>query len=502
MSWRSIILTAAILFAAWADLAAAASPARLFVIDPAPLRPAEQTMLATLQGLANRTNAQVWLRAGGMSEILLQRLAHEGTALQTRTSVWQLVEEFRSAIAGAVIVDLRSDSLNAATSLAGLLNGVVADSTLTNELAAARLPVIADARGLTDADIFEKHRSEFARGIAVEQVRSKHYHLRDWAVAKRAFTYSTTNASEQTRYVKELGPLTEVFGWGLDERKFVEHVSQGGGAVIPADWSLNLSAMQHLAAAIPDRKLLELPDVRPDERIVCFVMTDGDNVQFMAGGFVTAPGFWANTNRGGFAMTWEMPPILARIAPPALAHYFETAMPNDDFVTGPSGFGYYFPNHVPDRAAHALKTAGMMKKSKLRIASVLNSGGSMADARELLDHPEIDAVFYKDYAPYNRPRGRVDWYSGKPAVGYRFVLWGNKPENFPAGVASAIASMPNHPKSPEDRFALINVHAWSFRELGGPMGAVAETIRRLPTGTRVVTATHFVELLKRANADK
>ncbi len=490
------------LLAAWTDPVLAASPARLFVIDPTPLKPAEQTMLATLQGLANRTNAQIWLRTGGMSEIILQRLVRDGTAPMTRTSVWQLVDEFRPAIAGAVLVDLKSESLNAATSLAGLLNGVVADATLTNELAAAGLPVIADARGLTDAEVLAKHGAGFARGIAVEQVRSKHYHLRDWAVAKRAFTYSTTNASEQIRYVKELGPLTEVFGWGPDERKLVEHVSQGGGAVIPADWSLNLSAMQHLKAAIPDRKQQALPDVKPGERIVCFVMTDGDNVQFMAGGFVTAPGFWANTNRGTFPMTWEMPPILARISPPALAHYFETSTTNDDFVTGPSGFGYYFPNHVPDRAAHAAKTAGMMKQSKLRIASVLNAGGSMADARELLEHPEVDAVFYKDYAPYNRPRGRVDWHYGKPAIGYRFVLWGNKPENFPAGVASAITAMPGDPKSPEDRFALVNVHAWSFRELGGPMGAVAETIRGLPPGTRVVTATHFVELLKRAKADR
>lgn len=502
MPWRFLLLLTALLSPAFGSATAANVPAKMWVIDPAPLPPAEQTLLATVQGLANRTNAQIWLRADGMSEVVLQQLAREGTELVARTSVWQMVAEFRSSIAGVIVCDLKGESLNAATSLAGLRDAVVADASLTNQLAAAGVRVLADVRGQTEADIFAHHAAGFPKGIAVEQVRSKHYHLRDWAVAKRAFTYATTNAAEQVRYVKALGPLTEVFGWGPDERKLVEHVSQGGGAVIPADWSLNLSALQHLPKDLPRRTSLALPDLKPGERVVCFVMTDGDNIQFMAGGFVSSPGFWANTNRGTFPMSWEMPPILARIAPRALAHLYATTSAQDDFVTGPSGFGYYFPNHVPDRAAHAAKSATMAAASGVKIVSVLNSGGSMDDAREILERPEVDAVFYKDYAPYNRPRGRVVWHSGKPVVGYRFVLWANNPRNLPAGVARAIAALPTEAKSPEDRFALVNVHAWSFREKGGPMEAVKETIRQLPPETRVVTATQFVELLKQTNSGK
>ena len=47
------------------------------------------------------------------------------------------------------------------------------------------------------------------------------------------------------------------------------------------------------------------------------VMSDGDNLQVMAGSFVTNRGFWASPLRGRFNMTWEMPPILAEIAPRA-----------------------------------------------------------------------------------------------------------------------------------------------------------------------------------------
>ena len=38
---------------------------------------------------------------------------------------------------------------------------------------------------------------------------------------------------------------------------------------------------------------------------------------------------------------------------------------------------------------------------------------------------------------------------------------------------------------------MINVHAWSFKEIGGPMEAVKQTIDLLPRKTRVVTAAEF-----------
>jgi hypothetical protein len=43
---------------------------------------------------------------------------------------------------------------------------------------------------------------------------------------------------------------------------------------------------------------------------------------------------------------------------------------------------------------------------------------------------------------------------------------------------------------------LINVRAWSFKELGGPMEAVKQTVDLLPRKTRVVTAEEFFILLR------
>ena len=63
-------------------------------------------------------------------------------------------------------------------------------------------------------------------------------------------------------------------------------------------------------------------------------------------------------------------------------------------------------------------------------------------------------------------------------------------------MAQAIAQMPAKPLTDQASYAIINVHAWSWKEIGGPMEAVKRTIDLLPPGTRVVTAEELVILLR------
>jgi hypothetical protein len=96
----------------------------------------------------------------------------------------------------------------------------------------------------------------------------------------------------------------------------------------------------------------------------------------------------------------------------------------------------------------------------------------------------------------------VRWHRGKPSVSYRFLLWESKdrqgvlrPDWLPGGVADAVSKMPAEAKAGASAYALVNVHAWSFRDSGGPMGAIGRTIDALPPQVRVVTATEFFALL-------
>ena len=64
-------------------------------------------------------------------------------------------------------------------------------------------------------------------------------------------------------------------------------------------------------------------------------------------------------------------------------------------------------------------------------------------------------------------------------------------------MADAVAHMPAAPDKDPASYALVNVHAWSFGDIGGPMEAVKRTIDALPPGTRVVTAGDLLTLMRR-----
>jgi len=475
----------------------------LWVVDPQGLKGPENALLASIQGVLNRTSAVVWVKGAGMNARILEDLRDEGWVLREVRGPWSLLREHRAAFAGLVIGQVGTESLNRATTLAGLTNALVADPSLVEQLVAEGWPVLVDARSRSTADVWAETHARVARGVMIHQDSSKTLHLRDLAMSLGAWTVYEEPAAERTRQVQALGPNTRVYGWGRDELEFVREVSQGGGAVIPADWSLNLSALRHLPATRPVHSRPAKPRARSSgERVVAFVVSDGDNLQWVGGRFVDDPGFWASPLRGRFAVTWEMPPEAWVMAPRILGKILGMASPNDDFIAGPSGYGYQFPGHLPDRPAAAAETVRAVARVDWPLVTLLNAGGVQDSSKDWLERPEIRGVLYKDYAPYNRGRGAVYWHQGKPSVSYRYLLWEQKdrsgalrPDWLPAGVAGAVERQPSGAEAGSDAFALVNVHAWSFRDSGGPMGAIGRTIEALPPRVRVVTATEFFELI-------
>ncbi len=473
------------------------TPPELWSVDLKKLTHAEQTLALSLQGLISKKKPAIWIRSSGMNALLLEEMRGEGTKVHDVASVWDLVEKFRSSIRGYIVYDLKTDSINVATSLCGPRRAVAVDGSIVDRAKQAGLREILDVRGIDEVRAFAKHSQLFSSKVVVVQDESKHAHLRDWAVHQNAFCFYGVGDRERIRILRKIGRAPNVFGWE-GEHDFVRSVSQSGGTVLPADWSHNLSTLSRLTVAIPRRPRRYPEPAEKGERIVAFVMSDGDNIQWMGGGFVKARGFWASPHRGTFPMTWEMAPILSEVAPRALRHFYRTASTGanlDDFITGPSGAGYSFPHYLPDRSAFAKRTAKLMKKSRLSVVTVLNSRGTMQESLELLEQREVLGAIYKGWI-YDSEKGRILWHRGKPCVSYRYLLWEPKPEKSPEGVARAIGELPADPTNDSASYALINVHAWSFKSIGGPMEAVKRCIDLLPPKTRVVTAEQFVILLR------
>ena len=135
--------------------------------------------------------------------------------------------------------------------------------------------------------------------------------------------------------------------------------------------------------------------------------------------------------------------------------------------------------------------------------SVINDNhGTLDDVVPLLQLPEVDGVIYKQYSPYNGLHGAMSCSSDplgrdKFAVAYQFLLWegASHPNDTPQAVADAVSQMPSSPETDPTSYALVNVHAWSWNSIGGPIEAVKQTIDLLPPNTRVVTINEFFRLL-------
>jgi hypothetical protein len=232
----------------------------------------------------------------------------------------------------------------------------------------------------------------------------------------------------------------------------------------------------------------------PNARYMAFVMSDGDNLQWLTNSFVDNASFWASPLRGTLPMTWEVSPLLSRVAPRVLQYLYATATPQDAFIAGAGAPGYTYLHQQPNRAALAKQSAPYLRDSDLPIVSTLNdNAGRMEETAEMLDLPGVSGVIYKDYAPYNRSAGKIFWRNGKPCVSYKFVLWEKLME--PEQLAEQVRAMPTAPLADECSYALVNVHAWSYGKAGGPMEAVRRAIAMLPPNTRVVTADQIMQML-------
>jgi len=488
----AVVITAAV--AAGADQFPKAGFKEIWVIEHGKMTKPEQLLAQTLQGLtADNKDARIWLKSDGAYRVLLDQMVTEGVREHEVESVWTLYRRFRPQVRGMIVCTIGNDSLNVATSLCGPKQCVAIDESLLEKAKSEGLTVIEDVRGMDDRSVLAKYKDLFSHGIVVSQERTIASHLRDFAVARRAFTCGT-----DCEFVKEaataFGPNALVYGWGR-EREWVTGVSQANATAVPADWALNLS----VASKLPAGKLRRPEDLRikteDGVRYIAFVMSDGDNLQWFCGGFFASTRWWPSPLRGTFPMTWEVPVAAAEVIPRALEYVYSTATPNDGFVTGAGLPGYTYAHWQPDRVSLAEQSSHYLRLADLNVVGVINNNvGGMEEIIPLLERPEIEGILYKDYSPYDGRHGAIIWHKGKPCISFKFDL---RPDRQgPEKIAEEVSKLPASPRTDEGSYTLVTVLAWGYQDIGGPMEAVRRTIELLPENTRVVTANQLVALMK------
>ena len=430
-----------------------------------------------------------------------------GVSFVATDDLWDLVSRFNGALSGYVLYDPATSSQNVALSLAGVLGAVAISPDLEAQAQAQGLSLVQDVRGLDELWCWDTYAGQFAGDMLVEH--SEDYGWGEWLldfpIARRAFIYFDATCGDlRTQLASQLdAPL--IYGWGAEcgEYEFVKGASEGGASVVPSDYSSNLSVLSNVSG-VPLTGNHHPPEVLETEdnvHYVAFVMSDGDNIQFLQNAF-DDPRWWGSEHRGSFPMTWEVSPILPDPAPTILQWLYESATDNDQAVSGPSGAGYALPSMHTKLESLAEGTGQAMAQTDIRVMTLLNSGGGLEAGDAFTARPEIDGVIYKDFADYNALKGALRWSNGKPIMAFHYLLWNNgSAEDSPQGVAQSINSAPRDPKNNIASYSLVNVHAWSEWPESpthtGAMGATAWTVSLLDAGVRVVSAE---ELFKHLSA--
>ncbi|TXS12826.1 hypothetical protein EAO68_22130 [Streptomyces sp. wa22] len=124
-------------------------PTHLDVADVSSLGGADQLLLTTLQGVVNRRRPRLYFNFDA-GEVDLRWLPSTGASVTRHDDALDLVARYRGETRGAVLHDPAvPDSVNVATTLAGLENAVVATAEQARD---HRLRTVADLRGRFDAD--------------------------------------------------------------------------------------------------------------------------------------------------------------------------------------------------------------------------------------------------------------------------------------------------------------------------------------------------------------
>lgn len=361
---------------------------RLDVMDARSIAPDFMTPLVTLQGLVNRVEPRIYLLENTMpSQLWLKELEVPSETVQNPLDLFL---KYRSEITGLVIYDeSKPDTINLATTMASLRNGIVANGAAADRLRKAPydIPVIEDLRGRFENKIqiysylLERYAQDANHRILVGLDPFFRGQLRDYAMATKSLMVWLDPRNKEERllldsFFRLYKPNSPYMGWWANEAAGVEAASRFGIPTYASDWSTNLSVLGGKQFELKAPRIPTVPKLENKIYVATF-MSDGDNVQENQG---LIPLKWADPARGQTPISWTVSPALVDLAPVILKYFQKTATPNDNLVSGPSGLGYTYPTAWPGGKFidYARVSGRYMDAAGLRIATLWNNGARLS----------------------------------------------------------------------------------------------------------------------------
>lgn len=310
----------------------------------------ENDLFASLEGIVNRTQPQIACVSSGDGEgeftwLNLHNLPY------IVTNGYDCILKYQSYINGLVVTDPNEpDTLNLATTIAGVKNELICDpsllATLTN--APYNLAIVDDLRGKFTNKyqvygyLYTNYWPECTHRVMAGLETNLDGNLRDYLVAVKAATVwldpgTAQDATLLGEFVSQMTPLNGVYiGWWPSEGNGLTWIANYGIPVLASDFFRNGSVFSGVARAIT------IPPIPPPPPLtnkvyVALILSDGDNAQYMQH---VMKMWWEYPERGEVPIGWTADALMADLDPAMLNYYWSTASSNDCLISGPDGPGY------------------------------------------------------------------------------------------------------------------------------------------------------------------
>lgn len=337
--------------------------------DSSKLSNEELLMFTSLKGIVNKVQPRIYTCDTDPSGAYNTWIDKLDIKLNKVNNPYTLIDKYKKELAGIVIYDdtdkMTIHTINLATTIAGTRSALVVSPALAKVIQKKyNFKVIEDLR----KPLYKDDHSAFNDKWEIYEYMYDHYldgtsdriivglspeiiygYLRDYAIAIGAnVIYLDPEANLDTellnKYYSRMKPGKSMYmGWHIQENMGVKYAASYGIATLAADYNQNLSvyAGMQKGQKITPQKTAKAPKLE-NKIYIAFIISDGDNLQYMEGHLQN---IWAQETRGDFPISYTMTPSMYDVAKPLLKYYYETATDNDCFISGPSGYGYFYPKY-------------------------------------------------------------------------------------------------------------------------------------------------------------
>lgn len=464
--------------------------------------------LITLQGLVNREKPRIFVVLTNTDYEWMTEISKFKNITLKRASLDTVMEMFSHYAKGYIIYDdAIPDTVNVATTMAGIYDGIVVHPNDVKWVEKFKIPKLKDLRGLFK-DRYEAYQWAYENlwplcdhrmlvpmspGPPVCTHNPMQVAARDYVVALKLFVhYLNPQISREldlfVNLLKDMPDNVPILGWyEEDEGKTVELASTYKKFVVvmthhygplsfanPTVWS----GIKFGPEPRFEQPPLRLEKLGYKKIYVTFYITDGDNLQWD----INMKSFWDDPNRGKVPIAWTISPFLLDVSPLMVRYFAETMSPNDTFISGPSGAGYWYPRVNPGYIKEYLEiTKRYFERTNLKHVEIIGFTDDAANVyAETLDiiaikkeyFPEIGqesyyldnvatpilvgTLHYKDSEKdkFINDLKKIKRYAKRPL----FILVVSQPWDFKdlSTISSVVEEI-----SKDEEFVLVNLHEFS-----------------------------------------